>query len=134
MSNMMDSSFMTTPSVASANPLDIMMDSLRAQIVGEVKSDITGDIIDRVIRIVGSALQNLQLNQAITVNPIVEKIALTTPAPIVDIELNVDDLVAELKATRDCMEKCLMMMAAPMQRIVQRDSAGLILSITERRM
>lgn len=126
----MDSSFMGGVSMAPTKAFDSFMDSLRAQITAEVKSDITSEIIDRVIRVVGTAIQNPQMH--VTVNPIVESIKLTQPAPIVEIEL--DDIVAELKASRECMERCLMKLSSPIHRTVNRGPDNLIISITDRPM
>lgn len=139
----MDSSFMATIPLDSANPFETMMQSLRAQIAAEVKSDLTGDIIDRVVRLVGQALSNMNVSATVTTPPPVVQVSVppstvsvnSTPA-LVDItnEMEMEELCSCMMRIESLLSQLIVIENSPIQRTVQRDSEGLILSITERRM
>lgn len=139
---MMDSGYMGAEMVGlSTNPLESFVDALRSQIIGEVKAEMAGDIVERVIHIVSAAVQNLAVHQSFTLTPTVQvapiqmdPVVVNVPAPMVDVEMNMDDMVREMKLTRECMEKCMMMLASPIERTINRNSDGLIQSVTERHM
>jgi hypothetical protein len=123
---MMDSSYMATD----APPEKLtFLDTLHAAIAAEVKADLTGDIIDRVIAIVGTAIDNPQVN--VTVNPVVDNI--TAPGVTVHNEMNMEDMCAKLDSIDHNLGVLIMLLSKPVTRTVTREN-GYINSITERRL
>jgi hypothetical protein len=50
------------------------------------------------------------------------------------VEINFDDLHSDMEDIKSLIRELILSLNAPLQRTVQRDGAGLILSITDRRM
>lgn len=130
----MDSSYMSVASVDSANPLDTMMSSLRSQITAEVIATVSGDVVERVLKMVNTVLQNPQVVAQINVPPSAVQVS-STPA-LVDVTNDIDfsDITACMIRMEGLMQELIAAVKAPMQRTIQRDGENLITTVTDRRM
>jgi hypothetical protein len=120
---------------------DDFLGNLRRQITAEVKSDIQSETIDRIIRVVGSALSGLTIPapkvevRAVS-NPaaVTNQVDVTSPNVYVTNELELGDLIATLQENNRLMRECMAKMDMPTRRTVFRDSNNLIVTIVDEGM
>jgi hypothetical protein len=118
--------------------VDALVVAIRDDVIKEVKADLGGEIVDKVIKVVVSQLANLPTPQ-LSVSPSITVLPAEIPKqdrPEVFVTNNVDmdDLAEALAKNTEAMNELARVMLLPVRREVFRNDDKLIVSMTESRM